>query len=66
MIIGAMIIGTVVVIAGRPMDGSMMIFSGLAMIKQVSCGFSDAAGLIGGLSMMVSVIGQVAALTERP
>ena len=41
-----MIIGTAAAIPGRPIDGNIVIFSGLAMIKHVSCGFSSMAGLI--------------------
>ena len=54
-----MIIGTVAVIAGRPTDGSMVIFSSLAMIEQVSQGKGSAPGGVCGLSDDVPIGGIV-------
>lgn len=52
-----MIIGTVAVIAGRPTDGSMVIFSSLAMIEQVSQGKGSAPDDVCGLADDVPIDG---------
>lgn len=57
-----MIIGTVVLIAGRPIDGSMVILADLAMIEEVSQGMMSAPGGVGALLVVLGVIRQVAPL----